>query len=318
MSKEAYKALESVVGTENISADPIICESYTQVCFWKDMPSIEAGIERPVCVVLPRTTDEVQRIVRIANRYKLSFNPASTYYDTHCIPKKPDTILIDLKRMNRFEIDEKNLFAIVESNVTVSQLQAELMDRGLYTMTPGGGAQASVLCNTLGAGMGPIMYKTGLAQRRMLALEWVMPDGELLKTGSASSLKDYFWGEGPGPDLRGLVRGFIGWSGGLGIVTKMAVKVYPFIPERPQPIGISPDTGLELPTKWLKWFNIIYPSLEDLVEVMYEIPKAWIGASIMRVPVIWRYRARTKSKQEFWEIWEKAGDELKKSFPWIM
>jgi hypothetical protein len=318
LKKEAYKALESIVSPEYITQDPVITETYTQFCYFKDIPSVEAGVKRPGCVILPVTTDEVQRIVKVCNRYKLAFVPASTFYDSHCIPKTTDTVFVDLKRMNKLEIDEKNLYAIVESGVTISQLQAELMDRGMYTMTPGGGVQASVLANTLTAGMGPIMYKTGLAERRTLALEWVMPDGELLKTGSLSSGKDYFWGEGPGPDLRALVRGFIGWSGAMGIVTKMAVKVYPFIPERPEPIGISPDSGLALPEKWIKWFNIVFPSMEKVVEVMYEIPKSGIAAAVMRVPILWRYRAKAKSKQHFWEIWGKAGEELKQRFPWIM
>lgn len=62
---------------------------------------------------------------------------------------------IDLKRMNKIEIDEKNMYAVCEPYVIFSQLQHEAMKRGLYMMVPGGGAQVSVVNNVTGAGFSP-------------------------------------------------------------------------------------------------------------------------------------------------------------------
>jgi hypothetical protein len=311
LSKEIYQALQSIVGSEHISDDHVICEAdtrggYGEFVFDKDAVS-------PACVVLPGSTEEVREIVKLANRYRLPFVPVSTNYTALCAPTKPFTIMMDLKRMERLEIDAKNMYAIAEPGVSISQLQVEAMKRGLYTLTPGCGSQASVVANTTDAGVGPLGYRLGYAHRRILAVEWVLPNGEMLKLGSRAMLRDYFWGEGPGPDLRGLLRGVLGWHGGLGVVTKMAVKLFPFVPERLEPTGVSPNTTLKLPINRMKWFNITYPSTEKAVAAMYEISRNEIGALLMTVPPIWRYvaRARGKGANEFWEMWNKATETIK-------
>ena len=113
ISKEAYNALESVVGARFISDDPAICEGYRS-----GPGGYEGGLgyERvmttiPAVVILPRNTEDVQRIVKICNRYKVPYVPYSTgFYGprSHCHVE--NELLIDLKRLNDFEIDEKHLY----------------------------------------------------------------------------------------------------------------------------------------------------------------------------------------------------------------
>jgi hypothetical protein len=245
----------------------------------------------------------------VANRYRLPFIPVSTYYIAFCAPRRPNTILIDLKRMDRLEIDERHMYALCEPGVCISQLQAEAWKRGLHTMTPGCGSQASVVANTAVHGLGPFGYRLGFPYRRILATQWVLPDGEVLELGStALSPDDPFWGEGPGPDLRGLLRGIVGHMGGLGIVTRMAVKLFPFVPEAPQPRGVSPHTFLQLPTSRMKWYHLAYPSAEGAVAAMYEIARAEIGTMAMSVPPLFRFIARSRGQgaTAFWQAWQKA------------
>jgi hypothetical protein len=125
-------------------------------------------------------------------------------------------------------------------------------------------------------------------------------------------LRDYFWGEGPGPDLRGILRGTLGPLGGLGVVTKMAIKLFPFQPERLEPTGISPVTVLQLPPNRMKWFNITFPTIEKAVDTLYEIGRSEIGAMVMIVASLFRYvaRARGKGANAFWEEWNKMKDNL--------
>lgn len=310
LSREIYKALESIVGFENISDDPAICEADTKGGAGEFVH--DRGAIRPACVILPGNTSEVRETVKIATRYKIPFIPVSTFYTAFCAPKRPNAIMMDLKRMNRLEIDEKNMYAIAEPGVSISQLLAEAMKRGLYTMCPGCGAQASVVANTAVHGHSPQGHRLGNAYRRILATEWILPDGEVLKIGSASILKDYFWGEGPGPDLRGLLKGLLGPLGGLGVVTRMAVKLFPFVSEKLIPTGISPHTMLQLPPTRMKWFNIMYPSPDKAIDAMYEIARNEIGSIVMSVPQIFRYvaRARGKGVNDFWEGWTKAGETM--------
>ncbi len=295
--KEAYKVLESVVGAEYISADPGLCEGYRS-----GPGGYEAGLgyERvmtriPGCVIMPRTTDEVQKIVKICNRYKIPYVPYSTgFYGPRSHPHVTDALLIDMKRMTDFEIDDKHLYVVVQPGIIYSQLQEEAMKRGCYVVVGGGGAQASVIANMIGDGWSPLSYRIGLPHRRILGTELILPDGELVRMGSLALGDDPFWGDGLGPDLRGLLRGFTGHRGFLGIVTRMAVKLLPFQPEKPVPSGISPDTALDLPPKRIKWINFTMPDKESMKQAMFEMAKAEVGAGVTKVPIFWRAIARAK------------------------
>ena len=311
LSKDVYQSLESIVGSEYISGDPVICQAYSpsRGGHGKDSAIETVSGEVPICVILPGSTEEVQKIIKVCYRYKISFVPASSYWMTHSGPRRPNVLLVDLKRMNRLEIDDKNMYAIIEPGVILSQLQEEAMRRGLYITVGGGGSQVSALANALLYGLSPLNYKNGMPHRRILGVEWVLPDGEILRLGSLSEHKSYFWGEAPGPDLRGILRGSIGWFGGMGIVTRIGLRLFPFQPERLEPTGISPDTTLQLPTNRMRWYNFSLPSREALIDAMYEIGKSEIGAAVTKVPLLWRYRARAKSKENFWELWGAPGKE---------
>jgi hypothetical protein len=317
ISKEAYKGLESIVGKEYISADPVVCEGYRA-----GPGGYECGLgyERvmtkiPGCVIMPRTTEEVQKIVKVCNRYKVPYVPYSTgWYGARSHCHVDDELLIDLKRMDDFEIDEKHLYAVVGPGVIYSQLQQEAMDRGMYIVIGGGGAQVSAIANMLGDGWSPLSYRVGLPHRRILGTELVLPDGELVLMGSLAVQDDPFWGEGLGPDLRGLLRGFTGLRGCLGIVTKMAIKLLPFQPERLEPTGISPDTTLQLPVNRVKWINFTMPSKDAMRQAMFEMAKAEIGGGVTKVPIFWRAIAKARCKEEFWELWSQENEETISSF----
>jgi hypothetical protein len=315
--EEVYNILEDIVGHEYISADPVICEGYRA-----GPAGYECGLgyERvmirvPGCVIMPRTTEEVQKIVKVCNRYKIPYVPYSTgFYGARSHPHAENALLIDLKRMSDLEIDEKHLYAVVGPGVIYSQLQEEAMKRGMYTVIGGGGSQCSAIANMIGDGWSPLSYRIGLPHRRILGAELVLPDGELLRLGSLALQDDPFWGEGIGPDLRGLLRGYTGHRGFLGIVTKMAIKLLPFQPEKLEPTGVSPNTALQLPENRVKWINFTMPSFESIKKAMYEIAKAEIGAAVTRVPLFWRIIARASSKEEFWELWSKENEETVNAF----
>jgi glycolate oxidase len=96
---------------------------------------------------------------------------------------------------------------------------------------PGAGPQVSPLASATSVnGPGFTSPSTGHSSRNVLAVEWVLPDGEVMKLGS-SGLKnnpDWFHGDGPGPSLRGIMRGWAGTKSGLGVFTKVAVKLFPY------------------------------------------------------------------------------------------
>jgi hypothetical protein len=315
--KSAYNAIESVVGAKYISEDPAICEGYRSGPGGYENGT---GYERvmttiPHAVVMPKTTEEVQKIVKICYRYKVPYVPYATGFygpKSHCHVE--NELLIDMKRMNSFEIDEKHFSINVGPGVIYSPIQQECLNKGAYVVIGGGGAQASAIANLIGDGWSPLSHRIGLPHRRILGTELVLPDGEIVKMGSLANGDDPFWGDGPGPDLRGLLRGFTGLRGCLGIVTKMAIKTLPFQPEPLVPTGISPNTGLALPQKRVKWINYQVPNKAAQVKAMFEVGKAEIAGAITKVPLFWRAINKAECKEEFWQLWGKENEDTIKNF----
>ena len=123
LDKDIHSAFADVVGEENICDDPAMMPAYFKTDF--------------AAVIMPKNTAEVQAVVKLCNKYKLQFRPICTGW-TGVFP--PGIVLIDLRRMNQIiEINEKNMYAVVEPYVTSAQLQAELFKRGLNTNIKGAG-----------------------------------------------------------------------------------------------------------------------------------------------------------------------------------
>lgn len=310
ITKEVYHNLELVVGEDNISDDPVICAAAiggaNGINVW------DRGAIRPACVILPKDTGEVQKIVLIANRYNIPYIPTSASMSVFVSAKHPNTIIIDLKRMRTLEINEENMYAICGPGICGAELFAEVTKKGLWCVIPASGGQCSVVANTAIHGMAPSIYRFGFPYRRILATEWVLPNGELINLGSSSISNDFFWGEGPGPDLRGILRGTLGPLGGMGIVTKMGIKLLPFQPEALHASGTSPKTFLELPANRLMWVNSFFPSFETAIDAIYEISKNEIGSMVMVIPTLFVTVAKSRGKGAawFWKNWNKVPDNV--------
>src|SRR5512133_673168 len=173
-------------------------------------------------------------------------------------------VQLDMRRMRSIEIDEKNMIAVVEPYAIAAVVQAEAMKVGLTLNIPGVGCSSSTLASTAGwVGFGPTSISMGCSSENMLGAEWVLPDGELLHTGSLGAGSGWFCGEGPGPSTRAILRGFQGSTGSLGVCTKMAVRLHPwpgptFIPTR----GTTPGYMADLPDNF-KAYTLCFKTWED-------------------------------------------------------
>jgi FAD binding domain len=295
-------ALVGALGEAYVSDDPAVLEAYSRE---SQAPSFLYK-KRAEFVVLPENAAQVSQVVKLANRYEFPYVPFSTgLYFTVMSALKPYWCIIDLKRMTHLEVDEKNMYALVEPYVSHAQVSAEAMRRGLYNGTPEASSQSSSLANHIAFGFQGTAYRTGFAARNVLGLEWVLPSGEILRTGSLSNPDgDYSWGEGPGPDLRGLVRGLLGSMGALGVVTRMAIKLYPWPGPKEFPTsGVVPDKKAELPENRFKWYMYTYPSLSKAVDVMCEISKCELGGMVHCWPPAYYNWWYAKSREEYWQLW---------------
>ncbi len=303
---EIFKAFETALGEGNVKDNPATVNAYFGD--WLP-PKILGQSVPPEFVVLPNGTLETQAVVKICNRYKIPFIPVgSNQWSLTSAPNRPNTVLIDCKRMGQIqEIDEQNMYAVVEPLVSLAQLHAEANRRGLYIGSPEASAQSSAVAGHLFQGMWGVGYRLGVAYRNILGLEWVLPNGEILRTGSFSQDAGCgFWGEGPGPDLRGMLRGYAGAMGGVGVVTRMAVKLHPYPGPKEWPCeGHIPNQISILPEDKFKWYIVKYESLEDAINFMYEVGKAEIGGVVQKWPTVYYIWWWANSNEEYWETWKK-------------
>jgi glycolate oxidase len=185
--------------------------------------------------------------------------------------------------MNRIlEINEKNMYAVVEPYVIGAQLQAELMKRGLNCNMTGAGSNCSALPIAAHQGIGHLSQSASYGERNQLALEWVTPEGDVVRMGSSGSTDEWFCGDGPGPSLRGIVRGNVVPLGGLGVYTKAALKLYHWPGPTTFPMeGISPKYAPSRnPDRFFIGFYS-FPSMAKLDEAQAKVGEAEIAMELM-------------------------------------
>lgn len=286
MKREAYRALEAVVDAENISEDPAVLDTY----IWQWPGEMNEGVQirfqphRPVAVVLPASTEEVQAIAKVCNRSGLKFRAFSTGWGSWGAPKGENVVQIDLRRMSRMrELDERNMYAVVEPYFVWARLQAEAMKRGLNCSIIGAGSNTSPLAScTAMEGAGYACHSMGYNNRNILGVEWVLPNGELLKLGSLGSGSGWISGDGPGPSLRGMLRGTVGSMGGFGVITAAAIRLYQW--GGPPELAMSPDGQSleEMPEN----VDLMVPNFETYEQrdaALYEVGEAEIAYASMQL-----------------------------------
>jgi glycolate oxidase len=260
LKKEQYQSFEDIVGSEFISDDPEILYSYS----WRSglyAPPISFSPLFEACL-LPRTNEEVVAIVKLCNKYGLQFKASSTGWGPYNDAGGPGCLKLDLRRMNQIiEINEENMYAVVEPGVTCAQLHAETMKRGLNCNQNGAGTNCSASPIVAHCGFGCTSQSGSYGERNQLGLEWITPEGELVKLGALGSVGEWFCGDGPGPSLRGAVRGNVVPMGGLGVFTKAAEKLYHW--PGPSAIELAGHSPKYVPQNILNDFTIKIFSFPD-------------------------------------------------------
>jgi len=311
LSREAYHALEDIVGPQNISEEPAILDGY---CFiWAN--EVHFGDKfsaRPPAVVLPGSTKEVQGIVRVCNRYNLKFRAHASGWEVPAISAREPFLPIDLRRMNRIvEIDEKNRFAVVEPYVSVQFLHTEAIKKGLRPASVGCGPSASIIASsTSHFGCGVSSVSTDYAGRTPLGVEWVLPDGNILRLGSPGTGSGWFSGDGPGPGLRGIMRGLSGPNGGLGIITSAAVKLTPWYgPKSTRATGKPNLYDYEVPENFLV-NQLIFQSRDHMANFFIDIIEEGVVHGLQRNGVAVAVMLVTESNDEFYNMVKDSPPEM--------
>jgi (+)-pinoresinol hydroxylase len=180
--------------------------------------------------VAPSATEEVQAVVRIANRYGIPLYTISTGRNLGyggSAPAYSGSVVLDLKRMNRIiEVNDRNHYAIVEPGVSYFDLYQYIQERGLKVWIdcpdPGWG---SLIGNALDHGVGGTQSRFRNHFDAHCGMEVVLANGEILRTGMGALPKATTWQQfkmGFGPVIDGMFS-----QSNFGIVTKMGFWLMP-------------------------------------------------------------------------------------------
>jgi len=198
-------------------------------------------------VVMPENVEEVQEVVRIANRHGVPIWTLSQGRNNGYggpAPRVQGSVIVSLRNMNRvLEIDEECAFAVVEPGVRWFDLyEAITAGKHRLMLSIADVGWGSVIGNTLDNGITYMPY--GVDMGMQCGMEVVLADGSLMRTGMGAMPGNRSWNvykRGLGPTVDQLFM-----QSNFGIVTKMGVWLMPF-PEVYMPIWVRVWRDEDLP-----------------------------------------------------------------------
>lgn len=216
----ARKELESVLGTEKVLAEDFILSSYI-----RDGTTLLRPLTRPSLITLPHTSEEVQKIIQIVNKYKIPVVPSGGRTSNWGAIDPNYGIVIDMCNMTKIiEIDERNLTFTVQAGANVRQINKELEKRGFhYTTHPLNRASNSMGAEVAKDTGGGVRSLYGHVHKRLIGLEVVLGNGDILVTGTSRVIKNTpnFLQSGI-PDLTQL---FVASEGAFGVITEVTMAM---------------------------------------------------------------------------------------------
>ncbi|MEU6575901.1 FAD-linked oxidase C-terminal domain-containing protein [Streptomyces sp. NPDC046805] len=205
---------------EAVLTDPDVTTSYAN-----DMASFcPAGT--PAVVVLPRTVEQVQHVMRTATELRVPVVPQGARTGLSGGANASEgCIVLSLTKMDRIlEINPVDRIAVVEPGVVNATLSRAVEEHGLcYPPDPSSWEMCTIGGNIGTASGGLCCVKYGVTAEYVLGLEVVLADGRLMSTGrrTAKGVAGY-----------DLTRLFVGSEGSLGIVVRAVLALKPKPPEQ--------------------------------------------------------------------------------------
>ncbi len=250
MDDSIKQALIDIVGQSNFTDSLIDLVSYSY-----DSSDHE---HRPDAAVWPTTSEQVSGILTMANEHRFAVTPrgAGTGLAGAAVPAGGGLIL-DLCRMNKIlDIQIVDRRVVVQPGVVYADLERALNPYGFFFPPDPASGKVCTLGGNVATNAGGLKgAKYGVTKDYVMALEIVLPDGRITRTGSncMKSVSGY-----------DLTRLFVGSEGTLGVATEITLKI------SPKPLAVK--TALAL-----------FPSLKDAGQSVADIMHSGVIPSVLEV-----------------------------------
>lgn len=223
-------ALINILGSKDVFEDSATLEAFS-----KD-ESMAPQIN-PRCVVKVKDVQEIQEVVKWANKTDTPLIPVSSgppRFNGDSVPGLTGAVVMDLSQMKRIiRVDRKNRVTMIEPGVTYDDLIPALAEAGLAPFMPLLPRRSkSVLTGYLEKDPVTVPRYQWTAQDPLLDLEIIYGTGDLFRTGSAAGpgTIEEQWKvgraqmRGMGPGQVNFARMVLGTQGTLGVVTWATIK----------------------------------------------------------------------------------------------
>ena len=204
-----------------VKNDNLLTSLEERYCYAQDATNIRNRAKLPDAVVFVETTEEVQKILKFANKCKIPVisRGAGTNMVGACACNNGG-IVLNFSKMNKvLEFSPENMTIKVQPGVIVGDIKAIANAAGLFYPPDPSNYRVSTIGGSIAQSSGgPMSFKYGTTKDYILSLTVVLADGTLMKLG-AGTIKDAV-----GYHLNQMI---VGSEGTLAIVVEAELKLIP-------------------------------------------------------------------------------------------